>query len=116
MRHFIATTPFMEEINNMRKAIKENLISLLDEHNVKHIDCFPVGNTPALSDYSIDSGAFTLDTIELNKYSNCTYIKFESSNSHTNKHFYIEDVGIERLINIYNWVKANKEKLFADAE
>lgn len=116
MRHFIATAPFMEEINNMRKAIKESLISLLDEHNVKHIDCFPVGNTPALNEYSIDSGPFTLDTIELNKYRNGTYIKFESSNSHTNKHFYIEDVGIERLINIYNWVKANEEKLFAAAE
>lgn len=116
MRHLIATIPFMKEVNTMRKAIKENLISLLEEHNVKRIDCFPIGNTPALTNYYIDSGAFKLDTIVLHKNSNGTYIKFECSNSHTNNQFYIEDVGIERLITIYEWVKANKAKLFADAK
>lgn len=116
MQHLIATAPFMKEVNSMRKAIKENLISLLDEHNVKHIDCFPIGNTPALSDYSIYSGTFTLNTIVVHKYRNGTDIVFECSNSHTNEHIYIQDVGIERLINIYEWVKANKEKLFADAK
>lgn len=116
MRHLIATAPFMEEVNSMRKAIKENLISLLEEHNVKYIDCYLIGDTPALSDYSIDSGAFTLDTIVLHKYSNGTDIEFECSNNHTNKYIHIEDVGIERLINIYDWVKANEEELFEDVD
>lgn len=116
MQHLIATIPFMEEVNRMRKAIKENLISLLEEHNVRRIDCFPIGNTPALTNYYLDSGAFKLDAIVLHKNSNGTYIEFDCSNSRTNNQFYLEDVGIERLIKIYDWVKANKAKLFADAQ
>lgn len=116
MRHLIATAPFMEEVNSMRKAINENLISLLEEHNVKFIDCFPIGDTPVIIDCSKDSDTFTLDTIVLHKNSNGTYIEFESSNSRTNDYFYIEDIGIERLINIYDWVKANEEELFEDVD
>lgn len=116
MQHLIATAPFMEEVNSMRKAINENLISLFEEHNVKTIDCFPIGDTPAIIDCSKDSDTFTLDTIVLHKNSNGTYIEFESSNSYTNDYFYIEDIGIERLIEIYDWVKANEEELFDDVK
>lgn len=110
MRHLIATVPFMKEVNSMRKAIKENLISLLEEHNVKYIDCFLIRSTPVVSD------TFTLDTIVLHEYSNGTDIEFECSNSDTNKYIHIEDIGIEQLINIYDWVKANKKELFEDVE
>lgn len=117
MRHLIATRPFMEEVNRMRKAINENLISLLEEHNVKYIDCILIGDTPAVIDCSIDSDTFTLDTIVLHKNNNGnTYIEFESSNSYTNDYFYIDDIGIERLIDIYDWVKANEKELFEDVE
>jgi hypothetical protein len=117
MRHLIATAPFMEEVNSMRKAINENLISLFEEHNVNIIDCFPIGDTPAVIDCSIDSDTFTLDTIVLHKNSNGNhYIEFAGSNSYTNDYFYIDDIGIERLIEIYDWVKANEEELFEDVE
>lgn len=110
MRHIIATAPFMKEVNSMRKAIKENLISLLEEHNVKYIDCFLIGGTPIVSD------TFSLDTIVVHNYSNGTDIEFECTNSHTTKYIHIEDIGIERLINIYDWVKANEKELFEDVE
>lgn len=116
MRHLIATAPFMEEVNSMRKAIEENLISLLEEHNVKYIDCFPIGDTPVVIDCSKDSDTFTLDTIVLHKNSNGTYIEIESSNSYTDEYSLIEDIAIERLIDIYDWVKANEEELFEDVE
>lgn len=116
MRHLIATRPFMEEVNSMRKVINENLISLLEEHNVKYIDCFIIGDTPAVIDSYKNSDTFTLDTIVLHKNSNGTYIEFESSNSYTNEYSYVEDIGIERLIDIYDWVKANEKELFEDVE
>lgn len=116
MRHLIATKPFMEEVNNMRKVINENLISLFEEHNVKFIDCFPIGGTPIINKCSKDSDTFTLDTIVLHKNSNGTYIEFESSNSYTNDYFYIDDIGIERLVDIYDWVKAYEKELFEDVE
>lgn len=116
MRHLIATKPFMGQIKDMRKAINENLISLLEEHNVKSIDCYLIGDTPIIVDCSIDSETFTLDTIVLHKNSNGTYIEFESSNSYTNDYSYIDDIGIEQLIDIYDWVKANEEELFEDVE
>lgn len=108
------TAPLIEKIKSMRKAIKENFIALLEEHNAKYIDCVPIGNNPIVSEYSIDSDTFTLDAIALHKYSNGTYIKFESSNSYTNKDFYFEDIGIEKLIDIYDWVKENEEDLFEE--
>lgn len=116
MRHLIATAPFMEEVNRMRKAINENLISLLEEHNVNSIDCYPIGDTPIIIDCSIDSETFTLDRIKLYLGKDGQYIEFESSNSYTNDYSYIEDIGIEQLIDIYDWVKANEEKLFEDVE
>lgn len=115
MRHLIATIPFMKEVNSMRKAINENLISLLEEHNVNYVDCVPIGDTPAVIDCPIDDDTFTLDIIVLHKNnSGNTYIEFESSNSYINGYFYIDDIGIERLIEIYDWVKANEKELFED--
>jgi hypothetical protein len=116
MRHLIATKPFMEEVNTMRKVINENLISLLEEHNVNYIDCVPIGDTPAIIDCSIDSDTFTLDGIKLYLGKDGQYIEFAGSNSYTNDYFYIDDISIERLIEIYDWVKANKEELFEDVE
>jgi hypothetical protein len=116
MRHLIATAPFMEEVNTMRKVINENLISLLEEHNVKYIDCFIIGDTPIVIKAFKDSDTFTLDTIVLHKNSNGAYIEVESSNSYTNEYSYVEDIAIEQLIEIYDWVKANEKELFADVE
>ena len=116
MRHLILTIPFMKEVNTMRRLIEENLISLLEEHNVKYIDCIPIGDTPAVIDCSIDSDTFTLDTIVLHKNSNGTYIEFVSGNSYTNEYSLIEDIGIERLVDIYDWIKANEKELFEDVE
>jgi hypothetical protein len=106
----------MEEVNTMRKVINENLISLLEEHNVKYIDCFPIRDTPIVIDCPKDSDTFTLDTIVLHKNSNGNYIEFVSSNSYTDEYSFIEDIGIERLIDIYDWVKANEKELFEDVE
>ena len=64
MRHLIATRPFMEEVNTMRKVIEENLISLLEEHNVKYIDCFIIGDTPIVIKAFKNSDTFTLDTLD----------------------------------------------------
>jgi hypothetical protein len=116
MRHLIATRPFMEEVNRMRKVIKENLISLLEEHNVNYIDCFLIGDTPIIINSFKDSDTFTLDTIVLHKNSNGTYIEFVSGNSYTNEYSLIEDIGIERLVDIYDWIKANEKELFEDIE
>lgn len=116
MRHLIATAPFMKEVNAMRKVIEENLVSLLEEHNVKYIDCFIFGNTPIVIKASKDSDTFTLDTIVLHKNSNGTYIEIESSNSYTNEYSLVEDIAIERLIEIYDWVKANEKNFFEDVE
>lgn len=116
MRHLIATAHFMEEVNTMRKVIEENLISLLEEHNVKYIDCFILGNTPIVIKAFKNSDTFTLDTIVLHKNSNGTYIEIESSNSYTTEYSYVEDIAIERLVEIYDWVKANEKRFFEDVE
>lgn len=116
MRHLIATVPFMKEVDTMRKVIEENLISLLEEHNVKYIDCFIFGNTPIVIKGFKNSDSFTLDTIVLHKNSNGTYIEIESSNSYTDEYSYVEDIAIERLIEIYDWVKANEKRFFEDVE
>lgn len=107
---------FRKDVSILRKQIENYLISLLEEHNVNYIDCVPIGDTPAVIDCSVDSDTFTLDTIVLYKNSNGTYIEFQSSNSYTNDYFYINDIGIERLIEIYEWVKANEVELFEDVE
>ena len=116
MRHLILTIPFMKEVNTMRRLIEENLISLLEEHNVKYIDCFLIGDTPIVIKSIKDSDTFTLDTIVLHKNSNGTYIEFVSGNSYTNEYSLIEDIGIERLVDIYDWIKANEKELFEDVE
>ena len=116
MRHLIATIPFMKEVNTMRKVISENLISLLEEHNVKYIDCFLIGDTPIVIKSIKDSDTFTLDTIVLHKNSNGAYIEFVSGNSYTNEYSLIEDIGIERLVDIYDWIKANEKELFEDVK
>jgi hypothetical protein len=116
MKNLVCTAPLMEEVNNMRKAIEKNLISLLEEHNVKYIDCFIFGNTPIVIKGFKNSDSFTLDSIVRHKNSNGTYIEIESSNSYTSEYSLVEDIAIERLIDIYDWVKANEKELFEDVE
>jgi hypothetical protein len=107
---------FRKDVKILRRQIEDYLISLLKEHDVNYIDCVPIGDTPAVIDCSVDSDTFTLDGIKLYLGKDGQYIEFESSNSYTNDYFCIDDIGIERLIEIYDWVKANEEELFEDVE
>ena len=112
MRHLIATRPFMEEVNSMRKVINENLISLLEEYNTKQVDCFEFGDCPVIIYNSICDECYTLDCINLNK----DRITFDCSSTYSNDSVALLDMDIELLIEVYEWVKANEEELFEDVE
>lgn len=108
---------FRKDVVILRKQIENYLISLLKEHNVTSIDCYPIGDTPIIIDSTSDIDTYTLDTISMYERSNGeNFIKFDCSNSYTNDDVHILDMDIELLVEVYEWVKENEEELFEDVE
>lgn len=110
-------TNFTKDVEILRKQIEDYLISLLKEHNVTSVDCYPIGDTPIIIDCTSYTDTSTLDTISMYEKSNGeNFIKFDCSNSDTNDDVHILDIPIELLVDVYEWVKENEEELFEDVE
>lgn len=103
---------FRKDVMILRKQIENYLISLLKEHNVTSIDCYPIGDCPIIIYNSNCDECYTLDCINLNK----DRITFDCSNSYSNDSVALLDMDIELLIDVYEWVKENEEELFEDVE
>lgn len=111
MKNLIATQYFLNEINQMRKAIHENLIALMEKHNAREVDCYEHDDCPIIFN-GMDDDCMTLDSIEVITTSNVKCIHFNCSDSYNDDYTTPNSMDIELLINTYEWIMANEEFLF----
>lgn len=114
-----AITIFRNDVNILREQIENYLISLLESHNVNEVDCVGFDDCPIIIDgvsFNDDYSTYTLDTINLYLGNDGKYISFDCSNSCSGDSIDLVNLDIERLIEVYEWVKANEEELFEDVE
>lgn len=102
----------INDIHKMRKAIRKNLISLMEHYRVEEVDCYEFDDCPIVINGTNDDGTFTLDRITLPEINGTKYIRFECSSSCANDYVTPNSMDIESLIDVYVWIMANEEELF----
>ena len=110
---------FRNEVKVLREKIENYLISLLETHDTNSVDCYVCEGCPIIIDgvyFNDDYSTFTLDRINLCLGIEGQYIEFDCSNACTNDSVYLDNMDIDLLIEVYEWVKANEEELFEDVE
>ena len=110
---------FRNEVKVLREKIENYLISLLETHDTNSVDCYVCEGCPIIIDgvsFNDDYSTFTLDRINLCLGIEGQYIEFDCSNACTNESVYLDNMDIDLLIEVYEWVKANEEELFEDVE
>lgn len=111
----INITDFVKNIHEMRKAIHENLIALMDNHKAREIDCFDFDDTPIIFN-GLGDDCMTLDSIEVVTTPSLKCIHFNCSGSYSNDFVTPNSMDIELLIEVYEWIMANEVELFEDVE
>lgn len=111
MQHLISISKFKEDINEMRNAIHDNLLALMEQYKQREVDCTMFDDCPIVS-CSIDDNIMTLDSIEVITAPSTKCIQFNCSNSWTNDYITPNYMDIEYLVDLYEWVIANEEELF----
>ena len=115
MKHIISSEGLLEQINQMRSAIHENLIALMEKHNAREVDCYEHDDCPIVySGYGDE--CMTLDSIEVITTPSVKCIQFNCSGSYSNDYTTPNSMDIELLINTYEWIVANEEILFNQNE
>lgn len=102
----------IKEIKNTRNEINDKIISMLDKHNTTEIECYECDDCPIVVS-GTDDNCMTLDRVEL---SNDNTIIFGCSGSWDNDYFSVQELDIELLIEIYEWLIENEDILFYEEE
>ena len=101
----------------MRKAMVENLIDLMKLHGVNEADCSEINDCPPVIHVGIcDDDVTLLDTIELVSGDNYEYILLNGSSDFSNGVVYANQMDIELLVEVYNWVMDYEDELFENKE
>ena len=115
MNNFIATQHFLNEIQKMRQAIHENLLSLMEKHKAREVDCLDFNDCPVVI-FGNSGELMTLDSIEVITTPSVKCIHFNCSDSQINDYTTPHSMQIELLIRVYEWVVKNEEYLFNQNE
>ncbi|MBO7241552.1 MAG: hypothetical protein J6U90_03790 [Methanobrevibacter sp.] len=113
MKNLINTTPFINEVREMRKAMVENLIELMRQHGVSEVYCSAVNDCPPVIHNGIyEDETYTLDTITLISCGDNVNILLEGVSECSNGNIYASQMDIELLVEVHNWVMDYVDELF----
>ena len=112
MKNLIVTTPFLKEAQEMRKAIVENLIDLMKEHNVTEVYCSEISQDNPIVNRDINGEIATLESIVLVTLAEREYLIFNCESIHYLAEMASSNIDIELLVSIYNWIMDYEDDLF----
>lgn len=114
MKNLVLTIPFIKEVRKMRKAMEENLIDLMKQHGVSEVYCDEIENVcpPIIHNGICEDDVYMLDTIRLISRSDYECILLGGGNEYCNGEVYANQMDIELLVEVYDWIISYKDKLF----
>ena len=113
MKNLVCTTPFINEVRKMRKAMVENIIDLMKRHGVSEVYCSEVNACPPVIHNGIcEEETYTLDTITLLSRGDNDSILLEGVSECCNGNVYASLMDIELLVEVHNWVMDYEDELF----
>ena len=116
MKNLICTTSTIKEIKQMRYAMIDNLIDLMERHGVDEVYCSEAvndnKNMPVIHVGICDNDVTTLETIELVRGDKYEYILLNGSSELSNGVVNASQMDIELLVEVHNWIMDYEDELF----
>lgn len=113
MKNLVLTIPFIKEVKQMRKAMVENIIDLMEQHGVNEVYCSAVNACPPVIHVGIcDNDVYPLNTIRFVSGDNYENILFEGNSECCNGVVSANQMDIELLVEVHNWIKDYEDELF----
>ena len=105
-------TEIRQTLNNIRVETVKELVSIMKKHDCKEVDTYEFDDTPIVidSDDMVDY-TYTLDNIRVVDGTE-PYLVFSCSSSYDNEYVTSNDIFIDNLVDILEWVLSNEEWLF----
>lgn len=113
MKNLVNTTPFINEVREMREAMVDNLIDIMKRHGVSEVYCSEVNACPPVIHNGIyEDDVIMLDTIRLLSRGDNYSILLEGVGECQNGDVYASLMDIELLVEVHNWVMDYEDELF----
>ena len=113
MKNLVCTTPFINKVKQMRYAMIDNLIDLMERHGVNEVYCSAVNACPPVIHNGIyEDEVYMLDTIKLINCGDNDSILLKGVSECCNGDVYASLMDIELLVEVHNWVMEYEDELF----
>lgn len=102
---------YRNALNNIRKEIVTELISIMKKYNLEDVDTYELDSTPIVIDGATFDEGYTLDSIILIDGIN-PYLVFCCSSTYDDDRIDSNNISIDNLVDILEWVKENEKDIF----
>ena len=102
---------YKNALNNIRKEIVAELIAIMKKYNCDEVDTYELDSTPIVIDGATYDEGYTLDSIILMDGTK-PYLVFCCSSSYDDDRIDSNNVSIDNLADILEWVKENENDMF----
>ena len=102
---------FRQTLNDIRVEAVKELVSIMKKHDCEEVDTYEFDDTPIVIDSDEVDSTSTLDTIRVVDGTE-PYLIFGCSSSYDCEDVTSNEISIENLIEILDWVTSNEEWLF----
>lgn len=100
-----------QTLNTIRVEAVNELVSIMKKHDRKDVDTYEFEDTPIVIDSNIADDTLTLDVIRVIEGTK-PYLVFECSSSYDNEDVTSNDISIDNLVEILDWVVTYEKFLF----
>ena len=108
----------MPNISEIRRTLKKirveavkELVSIMKKHDRKEVETYEFNDTPIVIDSNMVDDTYTLDTIRVVDGTE-PYLVFGCSSSHDCEDVTSNDIFIDNLVEILDWVQSYENLLF----
>lgn len=102
---------FRQTLNNIRVEAVNELISIMKKHDCKDVDTYEFDDTPTVIDSNIADDTLTLDGIRVIEGTK-PYLVFECSSAYDSENVGSNNISIDNLVEILEWVVTYEKFLF----
>lgn len=106
---------FRQTLKDIRVETVNELVSIMKNHDCKEVETVEFDDTPIVIDSAAFDDTYTLDSIRVVNGTE-PYLIFDCSSSYDSEDVTSNDISIDNLVEILNWVISNEEWLFENED
>ena len=102
---------FRQTLNTIRVEVVNELLNVMKKHDCKELDTYEFDDTPVVIDSNIADDTLTLDGIRVIEGTK-PYLVFECSSAYDSEDVASNNISIDNLVEILDWVVTYEKFLF----